>query len=206
MKINPSSYQAYMPIQTKKQQPESVVTEETLNPKQALKENAQRIVSEINEARTDMGEDDPKAQRLIEKFKNGQKLSREEMNYIRQNAPGIMDYVDRIMRERDMIERSMKAAPSKTDVQMVVYRTSKQIEKDPDPDIREVRAKHLADAKQEYEQTDDYKKKPNSPLEKEERPLKVRYKKNPKHYEQIAIQTYDRSDIKKVGTHFEQQK
>lgn len=193
-------------MQTKKQQPEAVVTEETLNPKQTLKETAQRIVAEINEARTDMGEDDPKAQRLIEKFKNGQKLSREEMNYIRQNAPGIMDYVDRIMRERDMIERSMKAAPSKTDVQMVVYHKSKQIEKDPDPDIREVRAKHLADAKQEYEQTDDYKKKPNSPLEKEERPLKFRYKKNLKHYEQIAIQTYERSDIKKVGTHFEQQK
>ena len=68
-----------------------------------------------------MGEDDPKAQRLIEKFKNGKKLTPEEMAYVRKNAPGIVDTIDRIMREREVIELSMKMAPTKTDVQMVAF-------------------------------------------------------------------------------------
>ena len=41
--------------------------------KQVLKESVQRQIAEIEEARTDMGEDAPKAQRLIEKFKCGKK-------------------------------------------------------------------------------------------------------------------------------------
>ena len=54
--------------------------------KQALKETVQRQLAEIEEARTDMGEDDPKAQRYIEKFKNGKKLTPEEMAYVRKHA------------------------------------------------------------------------------------------------------------------------
>ena len=159
--------------------------------KQALKETVQRQLSEMQEARTDMGEDDPKAQRYIEKFKSGKKLTPEEMTYVRKHAPGIVNYIDRIMREREMIEFSMKMAPTKTDVQMVAFRAAKQIEKHQIPEEREIRAKHLVDAKHEYEQTDEYKEKPNSPLDKQEKPVKVRVKRSEKETLELAKVAYE---------------
>ena len=169
---------------------EGNVVQQMADSKQALKETVQRQLAEIEEARTDMGEDDPKAQRLIEKFKNGKKLTPEEMAYVRKNAPGIVDYIDRITREREVIELSMKMAPTKIDVQMVAFRAAKQIEKHQIPEEREIRAKHLADAKHEYEQTDEYKEKPNSPLEKQETPVKVSYKRSEKETLELAKVAY----------------
>lgn len=165
--------------------------------KQALKETVQRQLSEMQEARTDMGEDDPKAQRYIEKFKSGKKLTPEEMAYVRQNAPGMVDYIDRIMREREVIELSMKIAPTKTDVQMVAFRASKQIEKHQIPEEREIRAKHLVDAKHEYEQTEEYKEKPNSPLDKQEKPVKVRVKRSEKETLELAKTAYESVKLEK---------
>lgn len=165
--------------------------------KQALKETVQRQLSEMQEARTDMGEDDPKAQRYIEKFKSGKKLTPEEMAYVRQNAPGMVDYIDRLMREREVIELSMKMAPTKTDVQMVAFRASKQIEKHQIPEEREIRAKHLVDAKHEYEQTEEYKEKPNSPLDKQEKPVKVRYKRSEKETLELAKTAYEPVKLEK---------
>ena len=165
--------------------------------KQALKETVQRQLSEMQEARTDMGEDDPKAQRYIEKFKSGKKLTPEEMAYVRQNAPGMVDYIDRIMREREVIELSMKMAPTKTDVQMVAFRASKQIEKHQIPEEREIRAKHLVDAKHEYEQTEEYKEKPNSPLDKQEKPVKFRYKRSEKETLELAKTAYEPVKLEK---------
>jgi len=165
--------------------------------KQALKETVQRQLSEMQEARTDMGEDDPKAQRYIEKFKNGKKLTPEEMAYMRKHAPGMVDYIDRIMREREVIELSMKMAPTKTDVQMVAFRAAKQIEKHQIPEEREIRAKHLVDAKHEYEQTDEYKEKPNSPLDKQEKPVKVRVKLSEQQTITLAKASYEQVKLEK---------
>lgn len=165
--------------------------------KQAVKETVQRQLSEMQEARTDMGEDDPKAQRYIEKFKSGKKLTPEEMAYVQKHAPGMVDYIDRIMREREVIELSMKMAPTKTDVQMVAFRAAKQIEKHQIPEEREIRAKHLVDAKHEYEQTDEYKEKPNSPLDKQEKPVKVRYKRSDKETLELAKTAYESVKIDK---------
>lgn len=165
LKIGAVPFQHILPKQAKKNttpDAEVNIMQQMKDSKQELKELAQRQIAEIQEARTDMGEDNPKAQRLIEKFKNGKKLTPEEMAYVRKNAPGIVDYIDRIMREREVIELGMKMAPTKTDVQMVAYRASKQIEQHQNPEEREIRAKHLADAKHEYEQTDEYKEKPKS--------------------------------------------
>ena len=201
MKIGLSSFQPIVPKQTKKEKApdtEVNVTPKITDSKQALKEMVQRQIAEMEEARTDMGEDDPKAQRLIEKFKNGKKLTPEEMAYVRKNAPGMVNTIDRIMREREVIELSMKIAPTKADVQMVAFRASKQIEKYQNPEEREIRAKHLADAKHEYEQTDEYKEKPNSPLDQEEKPVRMKHKKNPKQYAQIAIQAYEQTKKQKV--------
>lgn len=94
------------------------------------------------------------------------------------------------MREREVIELSMKMAPTKTDVQMVAFRAAKQIEKHQIPEEREIRAKHLVDAKHEYEQTEEYKEKPNSPLDKQEKPVKVRVKRSEKETLELAKTAY----------------
>ena len=192
LKIGQTSFQPIVLKRSKSEKP--VETQTTVaqpeDAKQALKVTVQQQIAEIEEARTDMGEDNPKAQRLIEKFKNGKKLTPEEMAYVRKNAPGMVDYIDRITREREVIELSMKMAPTKTDVQMVAFRAAKQIEKHQIPEEREIRAKHLADAKHEYEQTDEYKEKPNSPLDKQEKPVKVRYKRSEKETLELAKVAY----------------
>ncbi|OCS87260.1 hypothetical protein [Caryophanon latum] len=183
MKIGMTPFQPIVKPRAKSEpQPaaEAVVPQQLGDAKQALKESVQKQLAEIEAARTDIGEDDPKAQRLIEKFKNGKKLTPDEMAYVRRNAPGMVDYIDRIMRERDVIELSMKMAPSKADVQIVAFRAAKQIEKHEIPEEREIRMKHLADAKAEYEKTDEYKDKPNTPLDREERPKKTRPKQKDK--------------------------
>ena len=203
LKIGHHFFQPTLQKPMKKEQTTPVIEEEVnvaqqmKDSKQALKEIAQRQVAEMQEARTDMGEDDPKAQRLIEKFKNGKKLTPEEMTYVRKNAPGMVDYIDRIMREREMIEMSMKMAPSKTEVQMVAFRAAKQIEKHQIPEEREIRAKHLADAKHEYEQTEEYKEKPNSPLDKQEKPVKVRYKRSEQQTLTLAKVAYEHVKLEK---------
>src|SRR5699024_1110018 len=139
-----------------------------------IKETIQQYVADIEEAKTNMGEDNPKAQELISKFKSGSKLTSKEMAYIREHALGMVAYIDRIMKEREITELAMKMAPTKTDVQLVAFRASKQIEKHKEPEERIVRAKHLADAKYKYEETEDYKKKPNTPLEIRKKPEKTR--------------------------------
>ena len=199
LKIGQTSFQPIVLKRSKSEKP--VETQTTVaqpeDAKQALKVTVQQQIAEIEEARTDMGEDNPKAQRLIEKFKNGKKLTPEEMAYVRKNAPGMVDYIDRITREREVIELSMKMAPTKTDVQMVAFRAAKQIEKHQNPEEREIRAKHLADAKHEYEQTDEYKEKPNSPLEKQEKTVKVSYKRNDKESFELAKVAYKQVNLGK---------
>ncbi|MEG0179786.1 MAG: hypothetical protein RR654_09560 [Oscillospiraceae bacterium] len=195
MKIGLTAFQQpIVPKRSKNEKAPDVevnVVQQMADSKQALKETVQQQLAEIEAARTDMGEDDPKAQRLIEKFKNGKKLTPEEMAYVRKNAPGIVDYIDRITREREIIELSMKMAPTKTDVQMVAFSAAKQIEKHQIPEEREIRAKHLADAKHEYEQTDEYKGKSNSPLDKQERQVKVRYKRSEQQTLTLAKAAYE---------------
>ena len=79
MKIGYTAFQ--QPIIPKQDKHEKVpaaegnVVQQMADSKKALKETVQQQLAEIEEARTDMGEDDPKAQRLIEKFKNGKKLT-----------------------------------------------------------------------------------------------------------------------------------
>lgn len=206
MKIGGWSFQVVFPkvIKSKKvQNPEVAATGQTTDPKQTLKETIQRQIAEMEEARTNMGEDNPKAQRFIEKFKSGSKLTPEEMEYVRKNAPGITDYIDRIMREREMIELAMKSAPSKTDVQIATVRFVKQIEKHPNPEEREIRAKHLMDAKQKYEQTDEYKNKPNTPLDDDKkRPVKGKQKETSKQSVKVVIDAYEKTSFKKAEINF----
>lgn len=199
MRIGPSSFQPILFKTVKEKEVKVSDMPQSLEVKQGIREMVQRRIAEIEEARTDMGEDDPKAQLLIEKIKSGKKLTSEEMNYIRKNAPGMVEYIERIMREREIIELGMKLAPTKTDVHIVALHAAKQIEKHHNPEEREIRAKHLADAKHEYEKTDDYKDKPNSPLDEEKKSDQIKHKRNSTQYSHIAIQAYEQTKIKSRG-------
>lgn len=154
------------------------------DPKEELKEFVQNYIEEFQKALNEKGEDNPKVQRLMNKFRFGKKLTSQEMAYIRKHAPGLVDYVKRIMREREIVERGMKIAPTKHHVQMVAFHSAKLIEKGPSED-RIVLSSHLSDAKKEYEKTDEYKEKPTSPLERAEKLERKKYKKK-KHYQYIT--------------------
>lgn len=195
MKIGQITFQTTTSKQSKKEKiKESTFEQKLIDAREAINKMMQEQISEIKEAQTSMGENDPKAQQIIAKFKNGKKLTREEMAYLRIHAPGIIPFIERIAREREIIERGMKMARSKTEVQMVVYHAAKLIDKCTIPEEREIRAKQLADAKQEYEKTEEYKEKPNNPLEEEKKTIKIRYKqKQPAKmlktaYEQVKLQ------------------
>lgn len=190
MKINQTIFTPQIPIKQKIKEAEQVNIEETpKDAQQILKETIQRKLSEAEEARMNTGENDPKSQNLISKFKSGKKLTPKEMNYLQNNAPAMVGYIDRIQKEREVIEFGMKMAPTKADVQMVTYRAAKQIEKYQDPAEREIRARHLADAKHEYEQTEEYKEKPNSPLDKQEKQTYFKVKSQKPSYN-ITIEAY----------------
>lgn len=143
----------------------SVPTKEEV--KQTTKEIVQRRLSEIQEAKMKTGEGDPKSERILSKFNSGKKLSSEELNYLIKNAPASVDRILRITAEREQTETMMRMSKSKTDVQLVVFQASKVIDKSPDPEEKLVRAKHLQDARLEYEKTEEYKEKPNTPMERE---------------------------------------
>lgn len=167
------------------------------DPKQQIKEMVQQQLSKMEEARNEKGDDNPKVQQIMNKFKSGQKLTAEEMSYMYENAPGHIDFINRIQRERELTELSMRLVPTKVDVQLVTIRSAKQIEKDPNPQMREVRLKHLANAKQEYEQTEEYKEKPNTLMDhKELAPTERKKKKNELHQlSQTALQAYERANL-----------
>lgn len=168
---------------------------ETKKPKQTIRDTIQQQISDIHEAQTNMGEDDIKAQQLIDKFKSGSKLTPGEMAYIRENAPGMVDYVERITKEREVTELAMKMAPTKTDVQFVAYQAAKQIEKEPNTEERLVRAKHLADAKHQYEQTDEYKEKPNTPLDQRKNPMYKKQTIRTNETVHIALNAYHKTNL-----------
>ena len=182
-----------MPSKAKvvKQTAEEAVVPQQVNEKQAVKDSIFQHISEIEAARNDTGEDDPKAQSLIEKFKGGKKLTADEMAYIRKHAPGMVEYIDRIMKEREVLELSMKMAPSKSDVQMVAFRAAQNIEKHYSGEEAEIRSKHLVDAKQQYEKTDEYKEKPNSPLDRQKKKIKLNFAQNEQQTRIIAKAAYE---------------
>ena len=80
---------------------------------------------------------------------------------------------------------------------MVAFRAAKQIEKHQIPEEREILAKHLADAENEYEQTGEYKEKPNSPLDKQEKPVTVRIKRSEQQTHSLAKAAYKQVTLHK---------
>lgn len=191
MKISqmPTNFQPVQ--QVNKEKIVEAATKQIDDAKKAYKEMVQQQMAEAQKTK-EQGENDPKAQQLMEKFKGGEKLSPEEMAYIRKTAPEMAKYIDNIMQEREAMELSMKLAPTKTDVQMVAMNAGKQMNQYESED-REVRLRHLANAKFEYEKPDQYKEKPDHLLDR----LDNKHHKKKKHviaqakvaYEQVHAYT-----------------
>ena len=143
--------------------------QQQLNVKQALKEQILRKLSELQALVTEQGHDNPKVKLIIDKFHNGKKLTSAEIAYLSQHAKGIVDHIERISREREIVEHRMSVAPSKMDVQNVVLLSLQQVAKHPSTEERIVRAAQIADAQYEYMQSEDYRNKPNGPLDDREK-------------------------------------
>lgn len=173
MKVGTVPLQSILPKQANLERAAVVdvneVKQQQAEARQAWRESVQRQIAEILAARTDKGENDPRAQYLIDKFKSGKRLLPDEMVYVRQHAPGMIDYIERISRERDMIEQHMRIAPSKMDVGMVVFYASIRVPKHEHGDQSVARAMQFADAQYEYMRTEEYRQKPNSPYDKREK-------------------------------------
>ena len=136
-------------------------------PNELTKEIVQQEISKIQESKTNTGQDNPKAKSILTKFHSGKKLTKEEMEYIRRHAPAMVEHVERVSQEREVVEQSMRMAPSKSDVQMVALSAANHIRKQAKGDDAITRANHLADAKHEYEKADEYKEKPNTLFERD---------------------------------------
>src|SRR5690606_41924678 len=65
--------------------------QQQLNVKQALKEQILRKLSELQALVTEQGHDNPKVKLIIDKFRNGKKLTSAEIAYLSQHAKGIVD-------------------------------------------------------------------------------------------------------------------
>lgn len=122
-----------------------------------------------------------KVQSLMEKFKSGQKLTLEEMNYIRSKSPENAEYINRIMKERELYELTFKNSPTKFNYYQAAMSFANKIERSSSVEDVEVLSNHLRNAMQEYEKTDEFKEKPNFPLDLRELHLTNKKIKTQRH-------------------------
>lgn len=167
MKIGNAPYPAMFPFRANQKRAAagdaSGAKNQPADAKQTVREMMLRRMAEIRAARTDQGEGNPRVQILIAKFKSGRKLAPDEMAYLRRHAPGMIDWIERISREREALEQGMRMAPTKTDVQKVVLHAMKPISGRLSAEEEVVRVRHLADARIEYMKTLEYRDKPDAP-------------------------------------------
>lgn len=108
-------------------------------------------------------ESQAKVERLVAKFNSGKKLSSAELRYVMTHAPGEAERIMRLTAERERLERMLRASPTKLDTLMFASMAMKAIDQraPTNPEEAAVRANHLQDALQKYQNTDHYKNKPN---------------------------------------------
>lgn len=157
--------------------------------------------SEVNDADVNA-----KVQSLVEKFKSGKKLTAEEINFIRGQSPDTANYIERVLNERKIFEETFKNSPTKFHYYIAAMGFSKNIERNTSGEEKLVLSQHLRDAMFEFEKTDEFKEKPNTPYEASEKnSLEVLtlqhkyYLKKADYTTQLMINGYDSS--KKNVTH-----
>ena len=145
--------------------------------RQAARAEAQRQMAEMRAAQSRTGEDNPRAQYLISKFKNGQNLTPEEMAYLRRHAPGMIQYIEEVQRERELVRQSLRVAPTKMEVHLTAAHAAKHAARRGDAEDAAVRARHIADVHREYMRTEEYEKKPNGPADGKKKPVGLQWKR-----------------------------
>ena len=145
-------------VTKKRQQPTSTTSFSTVV-EQLLRRNAQSSAS--NETSTD-----ERVQAIRAKLDSGKTLTPSELLYIRLNDPQQLSAIEQTMRERRMMEMMMRMARTKTDVDMAVVRTSSAISQSSmSREQKDAMQKHLKDVQKNYEQSEEYAQKPDSPLD-----------------------------------------
>lgn len=140
--------------------------------------------------------DDPRVQHLVDKFKSGKKLTLDERAYLRRNAPGMIDHVERISSEREVVEQSMRFATSKADVQNVVLLALSQIAMHQSSEERAIRTMQLTDAQFTYMQTDEYKEKPNRFIDQRAKRISTPpMEKSLLHHKNMALNAYEHAKL-----------
>lgn len=166
--------------------------------KQAARDAVLRHIAEMQSARAKTGEDNPRVRYLIGKFESGRKLTWDELAYLRIHAPGRIDSIEQVSREREVLELSMRSAPSKMEVQLVAARAAGRIAKHPNSEEGITLALHLSDAQHEYMKTDEYQRKPAGPAAKQpEYPPGPSPSEKQFWYVSMAITAYERAKFMK---------
>lgn len=132
---------------------------------------------------------DTKASNILTKFYSGKKISKAELNYLAEHMPEAAEKVRRIMAEREMLEKAMKAARTKTQVSMCSMMAMSNAGKNKDnsdPYTSMARMNQLSDAYHEYTKTSEFKDKPLDELE-EEREKKSGKRKYRKRTDAVEI-------------------
>lgn len=132
--------------------------------KTSVRETMLRRLSEMQAAQARQGMDNPRVKLLIDIFKSGRKLAPEEMAYLRAHAPGMIDWIERVAHERAALERGMRSARTKTDVQMTILLAANRSALRRNAEEHIVRVRQFLDAQSQYFKTAEYRNKPFSHL------------------------------------------
>ena len=166
-------------------------------PKQSFKDLVVQQLQEHEQQQT-LTNYDEATQKIITKFNNGYKLTQKEIHHLFEHAPNFAPFVEKIIQERSILENKMQLAPTQPAVQYIIFTAIKQLKQLAIPQEREIRIKHLENAKLEYFQTNDYLSKPVHSMEVENtstfQPIKpLNTKRKPS---QKLIDAYDSLDNK----------
>jgi len=174
-------------------------TERKADARQTWMEEARRVAMGLQAFRTGKEGSGLQVRSLIDKFKTGKKLTPAEMAYLRKHASDEYETIERISREREVVEWGMRAAVTKQDVDHVVLLSSRHALKKSASEADVVRAAQFRDAHYQYMQTEEYREKPNHPWEDRKRSSRTRYipENNNIRYNTMAIFAYEKA--KQIG-------
>jgi hypothetical protein len=117
---------------------------------------------------------------VMNRFQAGKKLSSGDLAILRRHNPTAYSDAVRVMREREFLERQMRNAPTKQEINNIRMTTlatlGNRSEIANNPELKLARANQLANAYYEYAKTEHYRKKPDGGLRRRNR--RDRYEKS----------------------------
>lgn len=147
--------------------------EEPLTARQILKRELEGLYDPL----PDMTEEEQSAyqEKLMKKLKSGKKLTSQEMNYLRMRCPAMYQMARRIEYKRMKMERRLKLAKSKQEVEEIYNQMVGDVSKD-DPD-KEAIINAYRDVYEEFKKSKKYASLPETDREAEAKKLHGKRKK-----------------------------